>query len=123
MSNNETERSYDNNGLGRMVAGLAAKVDAFQSNWQEQDRRASEGRKFLYDRIEGFASNVQLLAHQLDVVVKDVAEMKPAVRDWVTSKNRAEGAAWSARILWVLGGGFVVGIGWVFDHFLTNVPH
>jgi|ERR1700721_1673965 len=119
----DPEYNYNHNGLGRMVAGLAAKVDAFQSNWQEQDRRAAEGRKFLYDRIEGFATNVQALAHKLESIDKDVSEMKPAVQDWVASKNRAEGAAWSAKFLWVLAGGVVVGVGWLFDHFLAIVPH
>src|SRR6202021_3689080 len=113
----DPEYNYNHNGLGRMVAGVAAKVDAFQSNWQEQDRRAAEGRKFLYDRIEGFATNVQALAHKLESIDKDVSEMKPAVQDWVASKNRAEGAAWWGRFFGGWGGGGGVGVGGVFVPF------
>jgi len=112
-----------NNGLGRMVAGLKATVEAFQTNWQEQDRRASEGRKELYNKVESFGLSVVELGHRLNTVAAEVAEMKPAVRDWVNTKNRAEGAVSSTRVLWGLAGAFVVVVGWVFDHFLSIIPH
>lgn len=109
----------DRKNLDRIVGGLEAKIDAFQQNWQEQDRRASEGRKFLYEKVEGFGHNVQMLSNQITMVVRDVAEMKPHVQDWVNSKNRAEGAGVAIKTLWAVGGAFLVGAGWLADHLLT----
>jgi hypothetical protein len=106
--------------LNRLVGGLEAKIESFQSNWQEQDRRASEGRKFLYDKMEGLGRDVQGLTHQVTSVVHDVAEMKPAVTDWVNSKNQAMGARTAASILgrgtYLLIGGLVMAIGWALAH-------
>jgi hypothetical protein len=110
----------DTHEIGRMVAGLQATVTAFQTNWGEQDRRAAEGRKALYERFEGVGRDVAALTHQVTSVVKDVAEMKPAVADWMASKARAEGASWAIKVMWVVGGATAVGVGWGIDHFLVK---
>src|ERR1700722_5507140 len=96
--------------LTLMVGGLKATIESFQSNWQEQDRRAANSRKFLFERMENVAHTVQDLTHQVGSVVKEVAEMKPAVTDWVNSKNQAMGAKTAASIL---GKGFYLGVGGV----------
>src|ERR1700722_13711365 len=85
--------------LNRLVGGLEAKIDGFKDTWVEQDRRAAEGRRFLFDRVNGLSRDVQGLTHQVTSVVRDVADMKPAVTDWVTSKNQAMGAKTAASIL------------------------
>lgn len=111
----------DNQNLTLMVGGLKATIEAFQSNWQEQDRRAADGRRFLFDRMESLGSNVQDLTHQVKAVVSDVAEMKPAVKDWVDSKNQAMGAKTAASILgkgvYLMVGGIVALTGWAISHF------
>jgi hypothetical protein len=116
--------------LSRIVGAIEAKVDAFQANWQEQDRRAADGRKIIYEKVDSYARDVQALASSVAVltasvgsVVRDVASIKPAVDDLVATKNRAEGVAWSAKIVWVGLGALVVFIGWVFNYFLSIVPH
>ena len=68
--------------LNRLVGGLEAKIDGFKDTWVEQDRRAAEGRRFLFDRVDGLSRDVQGLTHQVTSVVRDVADMKPAVTDW-----------------------------------------
>lgn len=118
------------NALNRIVSSLeakvestGAKVDAFQQNWQEQDRRATEGRKTIYQKIEGYAREVQDLGHKVSSVIEDVKEMKPAVEDWVASKNQAKGAVISARFMWAVIGIVIASAGWLFAHYLSIVPH
>jgi hypothetical protein len=103
------------------VAATGAKVETFQQNWREQDRRAMEGRKTLYERVEGYARNVQDLAHKVSIVAEDIKEMKPAVEDWKVSKNRAEGAFMSAKVFWLAIGAIIASAGWLFQHFLSIV--
>ena len=55
----------DTRSLTLMVGGLKAQIEAFQSNWAEQDRRASDGRKFMFERIEGVSGNVKDLTYQV----------------------------------------------------------
>jgi hypothetical protein len=106
----------DNVQLNRLIG----KIEAFQSNWQEQDRRAADGRKYLYDKMEVLGRDVQGLTHQVTAVVHDVAEMKPAVTDWVNSKNQAMGAKTAASILgkgaYLLMGGLMLVAGWAMAH-------
>jgi|ERR1700722_1554435 len=112
--------------LGNQVAGLIAELHAFRENWEKQDIRANESRKFLYDRMETVAKEVQKLTHDLLTVMQDVAELQPAVRDWVEQKARAEGASaivkYLVRSLWMVGGAIVTIIVWVFSHY-TTFPH
>jgi hypothetical protein len=109
--------------LSRIIGSLEAKVEGFQNNWQEQDRRASEGRRFLFEKMDGVAREVQHLTHTVADVVQDVADMKPAVADWVATKNKAIGASGAARFTWALLGAAICGVAWIFEHFLTIVPH
>jgi hypothetical protein len=109
--------------LESVVAALQAQVAAFQQNWQEQDRRATDGRKFMYEKIEGYARDVQSLTHQMAIVVRDVAEMKPNVQDWIASRNKAAGAAMVLRLVWIFGGAALGAAGWAIGHFLTIGPH
>lgn len=111
------------NEIEGVVYGLKATVEAFQENWKEQDRRADEGRKILYEKMEGIGSKVEGLGHQVATVVREVTDMKPAVADWVATKNKAIGASGSARLMWSALGAIVVGIGWLLDHFLSIVPY
>lgn len=113
--------------LNRLVGGLEAKIDAFQNNWVEQDRRAAEGRKFLYEKVEGFGRDFFNLSHQVATVVHDVAEMKPAVQGWVNTQNQAIGARTAMTlfgrcIYGVLGAG-VMGAAWAIVHFSPTVLH
>jgi len=109
--------------FARIIGGLEAQVASFQANWIEQDRRASDGRKFLFEKVDGVGKEVQHLTHTVADVVQDVAEMKPAVKDWVATKNQAIGASGFARVAWALIGGLVVLVGWLGDHFFTIIPH
>jgi hypothetical protein len=113
----------DEHAIARIIGGLEAKVEGFQTNWVEQDRRATEGRRFLFEKMDGVAKEVQHLTHTVADVVEDVSEMKPAVADWVATKNKAIGASGAARLMWTLLGGVGVAAVWIFAHFLTIVPH
>jgi hypothetical protein len=114
------------NQVSRIVGGLEAKIESFEQNWQEQDRRAADGRKILYDKFSDLQLGFQNLGHKVSTVMADVAEMKPAVTDWVRTKDKALGAKTAASILgklaYGLAGAIMLGIGWAIDHFLV-VPH
>ena len=113
--------------FARLVGGIEAKVEAFQSNWLDQDRRAAEGRRYLYDKMETIGKSVGDLTHEVRGVMQDVAEMKPAVTDWVAAKNQAMGAKTAASILgkgvYLLAGGAVALAGWAISHFSAAVLH
>jgi hypothetical protein len=109
--------------MDRIIGGLQAQLESFQTNWAEQDRRASESRQGMHEKLEGFGKDVVSLTHKVEGVIEDVKEMKPAVQDWVANKARAEGVAWSAKILWIGLGASVATIAFVFNHFLSIVPH
>ena len=99
---------------------LKASLEAFQQNWKEQDERAERGRKFVYDKVEGIGSSVVELTHQVRTVVSDVTEMKPAVRDWVQTKQQALGAKTAAgalgKVAYMVGGALLFAAGWLIDH-------
>ena len=107
--------------LESSFAGLSASVNGFQENWKTQDERAAHGRQILYEKIDGFGRDLQGLTHQVRSVMQDVAEMKPAVTDWVNTKNQAMGAKTTASILgngiYILIGGFFMLVGWALNHF------
>lgn len=113
--------------LTLLVGGLSTEIKSFKENWVEQDRRAAEGRKYLYEKMEGVGREVQGLTHQIAAVVRDVTEMKPAVTDWVNSKNQAMGAKTAASILgkgvYLLAGGVAALAGWALSHFSSVVLH
>ena len=100
--------------------GLKATLEAFQSNWKEQDERAERGRKYVYDKVEGLGSSMLDLTHQVKTVVSDVTEMKPAVRDWVETKQQALGAKTAAgafgKVIYMIGGALLFMAGWLIDH-------
>jgi hypothetical protein len=108
-----------------LVGGLAAEIKSFKENWLEQDRRAADSRKYVYDEVKVIGREVQSLTHQVTTAVKDIAEMKPAVTDWVNSKNQAMGAKTAASILgkgvYLLAGGAVALAGWALSHFSTLI--
>jgi hypothetical protein len=115
----------DEQSIARIIGGLEARVEGFQTSWVEQDRRASEGRKFLFEKMDGVATEVQHLTHTVADVVSDVTEMKPAVRDWVETKQLALGAKTAAgalgKVVYMVGGALLFMAGWLIDHLPTIV--
>jgi len=135
----------DRNNFGRLFDALqeqlkthatnaTSQIKAFQDSWTEQDRRAAEGRRILYGKVEEFGKQVTDFGHEVRDntnkvagLAKDVAEMKPAVEDWKESKNKAIGATAAVKTIWIVGGSvtgsILLFLGWLFGNFLTIGPH
>ncbi len=125
------------NGFGTLreaFGALKGTVETFQKNWEKQDERASDSRRYLYEKmatversVGAVERTVDGLSHKVDAATKDIAEMKPAVTDWVASKNRGEGVGtalgyiWKA--LWAFGGASLMALAWFIEHFTKVLPH
>ncbi len=110
--------------LREAFGALKGSVEQFQKNWQVQDNRAAQGRKYLYEKMETVSREVQGISHKVDTVTAEVAAMRPAVADWIDSKNQAIGARVAVkfliRFLWSIGGAIVVGAAWLIEHLLLH---
>jgi hypothetical protein len=110
--------------IGRSLGKLEGALRGFQENWAEQDRRAAEGRRILYGKFEELQTGFIGITHQVAGVVRDVAEMKPAVTDWVRTKDKAIGATTAASILgkmsYLVAGSVIALAVWLVDHFVVK---
>ena len=122
--------SGNGNGLGTLreaFGALKGAVETFQRNWEKQDERASDSRRYLYEKMATVERTVDGLSHKVEVVTKDIAEIKPAVTDWVAAKNRGEGVGstlgflWKA--LWSVFGAALMAAAWLIEHFTSVLPH
>src|ERR1700678_3549247 len=96
------------------LGNLRATIDNLTTNWERQDRAATEGRRRLYESVDNFKTEIResfdsvksevrdrmgKVEHTVTQVATDVAEMKPAVQDWKPIKDQAKGAGWATRVL------------------------
>jgi hypothetical protein len=116
MAPNEVDR------ISRSLGQLEGALKSFQENWQEQDRRAAEGRRLLYGKFEEIQTDVIDLTHKVANVMSDVAAMKPAVENWVASKNWALGAKAAALGIGTAAGAVVAAAAWMVEHLLLKSP-
>ena len=107
-------------GLRQAFGEVVGKLNSFESNWRLQDERAERSRKFLYDKMEGVGITVQTLSTKVDKATDDINEMKPAVRDWVNTKNQFIGGR---LVIGVVLGGIISGAAYAIAHFSSAVLH
>jgi phage shock protein A len=86
--------------LERTIGRLEQAIKTLTATWAEQDRKATDGRRVLYDRMgelrEGFAE----MKAEMRGAVTDIAELKPVVKKLEARDNQAKGAAWAIRLVW-----------------------
>lgn len=124
------EDNGSNNGLGTLreaFGALKGAVETFQKNWEKQDERASDSRRYLYEKMGTVERTVDGLSHKVEAATIDIAQMKPAVTDWVAAKNRAKGVGTALgyvwKGLWAFGGAAAMAIAWFIEHFSRAPPH
>ena len=66
--------------LGEAVAGLTRAQQDFREQWRVQDQNATDGRRVLYDKIDGVVRDVTELRVGLNTVRGQVETMGPVVR-------------------------------------------
>jgi hypothetical protein len=110
--------------IDRALGELQGSLRNFQQNWQEQDRRAAQGRRELYQEFSLLKDRISRMSADVENLAVDVREMQPAVRDWVIVKAQGIGASaaasWIGRALLLAAGGLLTFIGWLFNHVLSG---
>jgi len=108
--------------LDRIVAALGAKIDAFQAHWQKQDDRATEGRKFLYDKFDELGNDFQAVRYEVRDLSKDMNSIKPKVEILESIRLEAKGAVRVARFGWLIVGAIGASVPWIVGHW-TTIEH
>lgn len=106
--------------FARAIGALQASVSTLTQQWRDQDEKASQGRRALYDKIEGLVDDIRTLEEQVKVAIADIAIMKPIVDGVIEARQQVRGAVKAGRwIHWVATGGGGAGVLWVASHFIS----
>lgn len=114
------EDNNNNGGLRQAFGELKGSVENFQRNWEKQDKLASDGRRYLYEKMATVERSNIDLSYKVDNVALEVQEMKPAVKDWVNTKNQFIGGR---VVVGVFIGGIISAGAYLIAHFSTAVLH
>lgn len=79
------------------------------TQWRDQEAKAAEGRKHLYEKFEQVLTRVTTLASTIDNVQQDVAELKndietkimPSISAYTLKQAEKRGMQHVGKILWV----------------------
>jgi hypothetical protein len=106
----------------RQMAGqlgeLTSTVRSLETNWRNQDEKASTGRAVLHTKIDELRSDFHDWKGKLEAVITDVAEMKPTVDEVRTAKQRAIGAFMVSRVLYAVGIAMTAGVTYVASNWI-----
>ena len=91
---------------------------SLETNWRNQDEKASSGRPILHTKIDELRRDFHDWKGKLEAVITDVAEMKPTVDEVRTAKQRAIGALMVSRPLYALALFMTAGITWVLANWI-----
>lgn len=109
--------------MSRAIGRLDATVENLTRNWQEQDNKATQGRRLLYERFESLKDKVADIGARVDQLATDITGLKPSVRSFEDGQQRRAGARTLLGFMWggILAGGGA--IGWVVHEiFGGSVP-
>ena len=121
--------------MAGQIGELTSTVRSLESNWRNQDEKASNGRAVLHTKIDGLRGDFHQYSSKLDTVaadvaamkptvekakalIDDVAEMKPTVDEIRTAKQRAIGAFMMSRVLYAIGIAMTMGVTWVASNWI-----
>ncbi|MBR0695935.1 DUF1515 domain-containing protein [Bradyrhizobium lablabi] len=95
------------------IGGLESSVKTMVSTWQSQEALATQGRRDLHQKVETLRNELQVMSAQLASAMKDIAEMKPSVEAFDRVKERAAGARWAGKWVYVIGMALSGGVVWI----------
>jgi hypothetical protein len=121
--------------MAGQIGELTSSVRSLETNWRNQDEKASNGRAVLHEKLDGLRGDFHLYSSKLDAVVadvaamkptvekakamiEDVAEMKPTFDEIRTAKQRAIGAIMMSRVLYAIGLALTGGVTWVLSNWI-----
>jgi hypothetical protein len=79
--------------MGSMEAQMAANTSAIANlaeRWQTNDDRAAEGRRIMYEKIDGISRDVQRLTSSVDQVggrVSSVEAWRTSIENWIRDRD------------------------------------
>lgn len=93
------------------LGALREAVDSLIRTWSEQDRKATDGRREVYHKLEELRNEgnrkfeelkdeVRETSSEVKTLARDFLEMKPIVRGFEIARHRSAGARWVLRGLW-----------------------
>ncbi|MBN8987406.1 MAG: hypothetical protein J0H42_04120 [Rhizobiales bacterium] len=121
--------------MAGQIGSLTSTVRSLETNWRNQDEKASNGRAVLHAKIDGLRDDFHEYRSKLENVIAEVAELKPTVEkakaaidgvaemkptfnDIRVAKERAIGALWVSRIFYAAGIGMTAGVTYVFANWV-----
>ncbi|MHC2578247.1 hypothetical protein ACVI1J_009664 [Bradyrhizobium diazoefficiens] len=107
--------------FARTIGGLQVTVNTLTQQWRDQDEKASQGRRALYEKIEGLVDDIRTLEGQVKAAISDIAFMKPIVDGVIEARQQVKGAVKAGRwVHWLIfGSGGGAALLWVASHFFT----
>jgi outer membrane murein-binding lipoprotein Lpp len=90
----------DINAFSRALGSLEASVANLTQTWSQQEQNASAGRRALHEKIDGIKDDVSELKTRVDVMGKEMNEIRPAVQEFKQQRERAIGAMKMGRWIW-----------------------
>ena len=109
------ERMTTDPSIVRALGDIEGTVRNMREQWKSQDDNANAGRRALYERFDTVISKMGEVAHKIDGVTQDVAEMKneidtnimPTIEAYKAEIARKIGAMAMGKIFW----GMIVAVG------------
>lgn len=89
--------------LSYRIGGLTNAVETLTRTWAEQDRKASLGRKELYDVVGDMRIEIATMKQS----IAPIATLQTDVDTLTTAKHQAQGAVWMARLLFGIAAGAI----------------
>lgn len=124
--------------VSRIIGGLQKAVEVLTTSWQEQDRRAAEGRAKLYEKFDEMRADndrkhtelhatvtarLTLVEQSAAAAAKAIAKMEPKLEELRTSRSEDRAVVRYRDRLWhivYLIGGLLASIG---GYFFGHVKH
>lgn len=97
----------DLNDLYRAIGKLEGEVSALRNQWGEQDRKATEGRKMLYEKVEELGTKVTTVTGEVGEIKRDIADFKPIVDETRDRHQRSVGSKKTIAVVWAAFVGIV----------------
>lgn len=87
-------------GLNRVIGELTSKVGTLTSNWETNDREATEGRRILHGKFDQLKNETIKMAARVEHLAAEVATMKPSVVTFDQQHQQNIGSKKTLAVIW-----------------------